>query len=363
MAARFAWVLNLDADLELAAIASGAAVALGGYAPKRSVVDAMRRFAPKLAASLLDPHDDVLVDEASPPLGARGLVGRAFCPTPRALRLLRRAGAEPEPHPAWQVLLRVNSRAFASSLGTTLPCAVFVADEGEARALLGTPPPPELAQAWRVKRNFGMTGRGQRIVAAAAVTQQDLAFVRAGLSEGGVQIEPDVTIVAEFAIHGLLGPAGALTLGPVVKQHCDARGAWVSSERLAVGHAPAHAPASLASEAERVAAALSAAGYFGPFGVDAYTYRVRRFANASDMERDGAIALQPRSEINARYTMGFAAPAQVGTDDRRPETYWQDVLDPVVHGNGPAPKASSGRAEPGRKDAVDAEFEETHGHL
>ena len=145
--------------------------------------------------------------------------------------------------------------------------------------------------------------------------------MRAGLSEGGVQIEPDVTIVAEFAIHGLLGPAGALTLGPVVKQHCDARGAWVSSERLAVGHAPAHAPASLASEAERVAAALSAAGYFGPFGVDAYTYRVRRFANASDMERDGAIALQPRSEINARYTMGFAAPAQVGTDDRRPETY------------------------------------------
>ena len=58
------------------------------------------------------------------------------------------------------------------------------------------------------------------------------------------------------------------------------------------------APASLVPEAERVAAALSAAGYFGPFGVDAYTYR----------ERGGAIALQPRSEINARYTMGFAAP-------------------------------------------------------
>jgi hypothetical protein len=37
--------------------------------------------------------------------------------------------------------------------------------------------------------------------------------------------------------------------------------------------------------------------YFGPFGVDAYTYRAR----------DGRLGLQPRSEINARYSMGFAA--------------------------------------------------------
>jgi hypothetical protein len=291
MAARFAWVLNLDADVELAAIASGAAGARTGYAPKRSLLDAMRRFVPKLASSLLDPVDDVLVDEDSPPLVAPGLVGRAFCPTPRALRLLRRAGAEPEPHPTCEVLVRVNSRAFASSLGTTLPAALFVADESEARALLGTAPPPELAEAWRVKRNFGMTGRGQRIVVPARVSEHDRAFVRAGLAEGGVQIEPDVTIVTELAIHGRLDPGGVATLGPVVKQHCDARGAWVSSVRLA----PDSAPASLVPEAERVAAALSAAGYFGPFGVDAYTYRVG----------GGAIALQPRSEINARYTMGY----------------------------------------------------------
>jgi hypothetical protein len=110
-----------------------------------------------------------------------------------------------------------------------------------------------------------------------------------------VQIEPSVTIVGEFAIHGLLSPAGALRLGPVVKQRCDARGAWLSSERIAV----AHAPTELHREAERVAAALCAARYFGPFGVDAYTYRVRA---GSDRE---TIALQPRSEINARFTMGF----------------------------------------------------------
>jgi hypothetical protein len=254
----------------------------------------MRTFVPMLATSLLDPAEDVLVDDDSPPLSARGLVGRAFCPTPRALRLLRRAGAEPEPYPECEVLVRVNSRAFASSLGTTLPGAVFVAHEREARALLGTSPPRELADAWRVKRNFGMTGRGQRIVAPTSVTEQDLAFVRAGLSEGGLQIEPNVTIVTELAIHGLLEPGGALRFGPVVKQHCDARGAWISSEPIA----PDEAPGSLVSEAEGVAAALRAERYFGPFGVDAYTYRVGRDTRV--------VALQPRSEINARYTMGFA---------------------------------------------------------
>jgi len=251
---------------------------------------------PALAAALLDPGEDVLLDERSAPLSARGLVGRAFCPTPRAIRLLRRAGAEPEPHPACEVLVRVNARAFASSLGATLPGAAFVVNEDEARALLARPPPRELARAWRVKRNFGMAGRGQRVLAAPGATEQDLAFVRAGLLEGGVQIEPDVTVTEEFAIHGLVDAGGELTLGPVLRQRCDARGAWLSSERLAADRAPA----SLVPEAERVAAALRAAGYFGPFGVDAYAYRVRSRAGAD------AVALQPRGEINARYTMGFA---------------------------------------------------------
>jgi hypothetical protein len=299
MAARFAWLLNLDADLELASLASGASNEHGGYTPKRGVLEAMRTFAPKLAASLVDPEYDLLVEDDTPALAARGYIGRAFCPTPRALRLLRHAGADPEPHPAWQVLARANSRAFASSLGTTLPGAVFVANEDEARTLLAMRPPPDLAVAWRVKRNYGMAGRGQRIVMPSAQPEQDLAFVRAGLAEGGVQIEPSVAIVTEVAVHGFLGADGALTLGPVVKQHCDARGAWVSSERLEARDAPME----LSAEAKRVAEALHAAGYFGPFGVDAYTYRVRSAAAASP-----AVALQPRSEINARYTMGFAAP-------------------------------------------------------
>jgi hypothetical protein len=119
MATARAWVLNLDADVELAHRTR--------YEPSRRVRDAIRAHAERLAAVLLLPGD-VLVDDVSTPLSARGLPGVAFCPTPRAVSLLRRAGAEPEPHPSVDVLRAVNSRAFASSLGATLPSAGFVTD-------------------------------------------------------------------------------------------------------------------------------------------------------------------------------------------------------------------------------------------
>lgn len=290
-ARRFAWVLNLDADLELAPRGDPGPQS---YTPKQSVRDAMASFVPVLARALLGP-EDVLVDESSAPLLARGLTGRAFCPTPRALAILRRAGAEPEPAPSVEVLRRVNSRAFASSLGVTLPGGAFVTSLVEARIQLESAPP--LGEAWRVKRAFGMTGRGQRVVAAKLPSEADLAFVRAGMVEGGVQIEPNVAIAREYAIHGMLAEDGSCRLGAIVEQRCDARGAWLSTAPLsALTDEDSEMSARLLEEAKRVAAALAQAGYFGPFGIDAYSYRGPM----------NAIHLQLRSEINARYSMGFA---------------------------------------------------------
>lgn len=280
MAAGRAWVLNLDAELELEVPA---------YTPSAGVREAIRTWAPVLAASLLD-EGDVLVDEASAPGIARGLRGFAYSPTPRAIALLRRAGAEPEPHPAVDVLRRVTSRAFSASLGATLPGAAFVGSFDDARAKIAAAPP--VGDGWRIKRAFGMSGRGHRVVAAGALAGPDEAFLRASVARGGVQIEPNVPIVEEVAIHGLIARAGAVRIGRLVAQRCDARGAWVATE-------PAEAPAieaRLRDEATRVSAALHAAGYFGPFGIDAFTWR----------DRDGGVHLQPRSEVNARYTMGFA---------------------------------------------------------
>jgi hypothetical protein len=281
-----AWVLNLDADLEL-----GSAV---GYSPSLRTRKAMESHADWLEASLL-AEGDVRVDETSTPGSARGRSGWAFCPTTRAIAILRRVGAEPEPHPTMNVLRKVNSRAFASSLGVTLPDAAFVTDgEGAYRMLQQE---PRLSNRWRVKPAFGMSGRNHRIILPSKLSLSDRAFVDAGLARGGIQIEPNVPIENEYAMHGLLSDQGEVELGRLVRQRCDARGAWLSTEPAGLDHDNLRrVNQALEEEAMRVAQALHSAGYFGPFGIDAFTYR----------EHDGGICLQPRSEINARYSMGYA---------------------------------------------------------
>jgi hypothetical protein len=286
MAARLAWVLNLDADLELGAGAR--------YEPTTSVRLAMKPHIERLATSLVGA-DDLVVDESSPARSALGLPGRAFCPTARALHVLRRAGADPEPHPSVDVLRRVNSRAFASSLGPTMPGAAFVTAPEVALAILVTE--PSVGTAWRVKHAFGMTGRNQRVIRRTSVGELDLAFVKAGLARGGVQIEPHVAIDEEYAIHGVIAADGSFRIGVLVRQRCDARGAWISTESIAsIRERLGDIPDRMGEEAYRVAHALRGAGFFGPFGIDAYSYR----------GPGGELRLQPRSEINARYSMGFA---------------------------------------------------------
>jgi hypothetical protein len=252
-----AWVLNLDADLELG----------GGptYAPTKGVLAAMRVHAAKLRETLFEPGDVDIEDG-----DARGRVGRAFCPTPRAIAALERAGAIPEPHPSVEILRRVNARAFCVS---ELPGARFVRTRDEALEMLASKPP--LGSFWRVKRNFGMAGRGQRVIRGAA----DLSFVT-----DDVQIEPDVEIVTEYAIHGFIDEG--VRVGRLVRQICEA-GVWLRSELCDDDAIEAR----MQREAHAVASLLRDAGYFGPFNVDAYAYRG---------------GFNARSEINARYSMAFA---------------------------------------------------------
>lgn len=285
---RYAWVLNLDADLELATLGSASP-----YAPKRTVRDAMAPWVALLTKTLLCPNDVVIDDWGGEDEDARGMIGRAFCPTPRAVAIMERAGVVPEPHPSAAVLRRVNGRELAASLGQTLDGAEFVTDYDAACAKLASASP---SGTWRVKRSFGMTGRGQRVITAGAAPEADLAFVRASFDEGGVQIEPNVSIVAEYGIHGMLAQDSSLVLGALVTQRCDARGAWIATE-LVSGHDDAlvAVATALTDEARFVARALAEAGYFGPFGIDAFTYRAP----------SGDVVLQRRSEINARYSMGF----------------------------------------------------------
>jgi len=281
MVARYAWVLNLDAELELA---HGA-----GYTPTASVARATAAFAERLRGALVG-EDDLVVDERSREGEARGLVGRAFCPTPRAIALLVRAGAQPEPHPPLDVLRRVASRAFSASLGPTMPKAAFVTRVDDARAMLRGDPAP--GSGWRVKRAYGMAGRGHRVVHASP-RDADVAFLSSWMAEGGAQIEPNVRVVDEHALHGLVSRDGSVRLGALTRQRTDASGAWIATE-LALD-APRALGEALAREAELAGRALADAGYFGPFGVDAFTW-----------DDGGRVVLRARSEINARYSMGFS---------------------------------------------------------
>ena len=279
-----AWTLNLDADLELE---RGV-----GYAPRGAIVAAIAQTREPLAKALLGA-DDLLIDETSPAGCARGLSGRAFCPTPRALAALTRTGAVPEPHPSFEVLRRVNSRAFAMSLGATLPDAEVVTTEARARELLSRP--PSVSRGWRLKSLFGLAGRGQRSLACGALSPHDAGFLATCLSRHGAVVrEPEVELVAEWAIHGLLAATGELAHGAVVRQRCDRRGRWLSTEPVDEHALDRGVRSALLAEVAHVGAALHRAGYFGPFGVDAFSYRV-----------SGGEALQPRSEINARYSMGW----------------------------------------------------------
>lgn len=286
-----AWVLNLDADIELG---EGP-----GWQPSRAVREHVARHAPAAARALMGP-DDVQVCEGDRLPGAlRGIPGRAFCPTPRALGILRAAGAEPEPAPDVEVLRRVNHRRFCLELGEALPGARFFDDESTLCAHLEVPPP--VGSGWLLKRPFSVAGRGQR--RARGVDEPTRRWARASLARGhGLLAEPFVDIDVEWVVHGLVTRRGEVrTATPRVQQ--TEGGAWTQTRAPRPGELGEAEARTLGEEVRRVGLALGAAGYFGPYGLDAY-----RWLERSPLDGTETAHLQPRSEINARYTMGWAVP-------------------------------------------------------
>jgi hypothetical protein len=274
-----AWVLNLDAEYELETPDAHTSSA-------RTI-----RMMPELAralAPLLGPEDVVL--GANDVLGEPRL-GRAWCPTPRALRRLVQAGATPAPAPDVAVLRRVNHRRFNAELGQTLPGARFVTTLGELTHVIAGETP---SGQWLVKRPFGFAGRGRRRVAEGRLDPSAMTWIEASFRHGdGLQVEPWVERIADYGLHGFLAPSGSVTFGEPTRQTCDATGAWRGTA-LATDLESSEA-ASLRASAQLATEALRAAGYFGPFGVDAYRWR-----------DDAAVIFNARSEINARYSMGWA---------------------------------------------------------
>lgn len=270
-----AWLLNLDAEEELAA--------RGGWRREPRLWAATRTHRLRAAQALLGPGDlllepgDLLEDR----LAGRPL-GQAWCPTPDALTCLASAGAQPPPAPGLEVLREANDRRFLLHAGLAPESARILVRHED---WLGLP----VGQPVRLKRALGAAGRGQRVVLPGQTRSEDEAWVRGAMRRGPLLAEAELEVAREFVTHGLVEPSGAVHVGPTCTQEVDRRGAWSRT-----GEACSAAPASLAEAARAAGSALAAAGYFGPFGLDAL------------LGSEGT--LHAASDLNARYTMGWRDP-------------------------------------------------------
>lgn len=284
MAARTAWVLNFDAELELAT--------RGSYTTSPRIQAVIRRMIPRLRG-LLGPDDLVLDDGGGEPLDGDDFVGDCWSPTPSALDRLHRLGLPLPPAPPRSVLQRVNHRRFCLELGTALPGAVFVERVEEIPPILEGPGP---SGTWLAKRAFGFSGRGLRRLRGRRLEEDDQRWCRKACRPGlGLVLEPWVRREADFVIHGYVERGGDTRLGRPIVQSCDDRGRWLDSELASPGALRPAESTQLEQSALECAGALHAAGYFGPFGIDAFRY----------LDDRGRARFHPRVEINARYCTGW----------------------------------------------------------
>lgn len=280
--AAVAWVLNLAAELELERPSA--------WHVGARVQQHLDRFVP-VAAQLLGPEDHMLTPHQTLPERLLGAPGRAFCPTPSALRALRTAGATPEVAPSLEILQAANHRRFGLALGAGVRGARFIVDEAELRSTLDERNVP----LWLFKKPFGFSGKGQRRI-RQQLSADDERWLTAALAHGGVWAEPWVTIEREFAAHGYVNETGQWIIGNVCVQQVDAYRSWQRSTLATPAEVAQFGLNRVLGAAERVASALAAHGYFGPFGVDAFAWR----------DTNG-LTLNALSEINARYSMGWAS--------------------------------------------------------
>lgn len=282
MATGRAFCLNLDVERELDDPR--------GYRPAQVLRDRAHQLRADLA-NLIGVRDAVLLPGATDRLPP-GTLGVAWCPTPSAVATLSAAGATVPPHPPLSVLQRVNARAFQLAYGQAPLCPVHVRDENAALAALARPSPHG---RFLMKRDLSFAGRGHRRVDGEP-NAQDLAFLRKSFVRGaGVLIEQWVTRELDVSMHGFLWPSGRFVLGPPVPIESDARGVYRGVRAVADHGLTLAELDQLVAAARWTGRVLLEAGYFGPFGVDAFRYRLP----------GGGHAFQPLCEINARLTMAY----------------------------------------------------------
>lgn len=237
---------------------------------------------------------------ASGPSGSSG-------PADLSLPLHESLWTFPTPEPG--VVARVTCRRFAFELarerGWVPPGAGFATDPAEvetlARAVSAVSGGP-----WVAKAPWSAAGR-ERLFGSAPESAREpdtLRRLEALLERhGSALVEPWVERTADFGLAGRLAPSGA-RLDTVHGLEVDRRGAFRATVPLPSDFVPlAAAERAVLEEAFHAAAeALAAAGYVGPFGIDAFRWR--------RPDGDRRERLRPLVEINPRLTFGLVARAE-----------------------------------------------------
>jgi len=293
MGTRSAWLLNLGAEVEL-------------ENPRRTIGAETRARLPDLVeklSSLVPAGDVILFGEENETGLAEGCLGRAWLPTPRALMALGRAGALRLPVPDFEILQKVNDRRFSLTLGATLPGQRVVTSLEEVSEALAQPSPQG---NWLLRRPHGFAGKGRRRVRPDEVMGVAQSWIEASLRySAALVVEPWVERLADFGLHGYVSANREIILGEPTLQKMTEEGAWLRTRRIRSGELGRDEAYALATAAKAAADALVQAGYFGPFGIDAFRWR----------DEHGKQHFNPRCEINARYSMGWA----IGMGDTRPD--------------------------------------------
>ncbi len=285
------WLLNFDAEEELAKPSAPRTI---------PALDEKRAALALAVADLLAPGDVYFGDTL--PAGNRH-IGMAWMMTDRARTLLRSHGVLPVDAPRMEVLKHANSRQFSFGLGLGLPGASYVRHMGELETAIEN---PSIGSGWLCKRPFGFAGRGRQRLDMGSLKNAARSWCESALRDGpGLEVVPYVHVLAEFGLHGYLAADGTLTRGEPTALESDRKGQWVSSRLATLDELSHNERTALIAAFDVVAPALTRTGYFGPFGIDAFRYK-----DVAGVE--GFCAL---SEVNARYTMGWAK----GMQERRPD--------------------------------------------
>lgn len=300
---RVAWLFNLDAEAELAALRSGSAPRPPGAPARRRQAAARAQLARGVdEGGWVGPGDLVLdpgaphpcVTGSLPDKDLSGITPRAWSPTPSAKAAMARVGLALE-GPPLEALIGANARETFAALDP-LPGSSVADSVVDLRAAVEEAPLPRSGlgassqPAWLLRRSLSCAGGGRLVAEGwhAGVA----SWAASALEQGPIEVQPLVDVVEEYSIHGWVHRGGVLRCGSPL--------CWRSADDSSPGGEVAplldRERARIEGSALEVGARLRELGYFGPFGVDAFRWR----------RADGVVRLQVGTDINARWTLHFA---------------------------------------------------------